>query len=378
MNVPKQHQRDNPAIHHRRSIRLKGHDYAGGGVYFVTICAHREFIQFAHGRPFGALLVGARPASPRPAPPSSPERATQVSPVRNLIEERMRITAEKCPFMRWDEAVIMPDHLHALIRMEGGHQRLGDVIGGFKAAVSRELHRRGDTCVALRVPDNVRIWHRNYYESIVCTADAARRIAEYIRMNPWRCVQEFGNGLRGIGNPALLNREKIGMLCSRNCPPETLHAATQRAKSAGAHCCFLGGFHSPSERALLAALLQSEARLICCPAWGIDTMRIPAAWLPALEANRMLILEMPRTGEAGLAPTRAAAEQRNRFVLENADERWIPHITPGGMLDRLVRATPVSPPVSPRQAPSPGHTGDTRVALSSPPITPHPNLKKPS
>ena len=32
------------------------------------------------------------------------------------------------------------------------------------------------------------------YESIVRTSDAARRIAEYIRMNPWRCVQEFGNG----------------------------------------------------------------------------------------------------------------------------------------------------------------------------------------
>ena len=33
-----------PAKHHRRSIRLQGHDYASGGVYFVTICAHREFI----------------------------------------------------------------------------------------------------------------------------------------------------------------------------------------------------------------------------------------------------------------------------------------------------------------------------------------------
>jgi putative transposase len=29
----------NPDIHHRRSIRLPGYDYAGGGGYFVTICA---------------------------------------------------------------------------------------------------------------------------------------------------------------------------------------------------------------------------------------------------------------------------------------------------------------------------------------------------
>jgi len=49
---------------------------------------------------------------------SQEKGATQVSPVREIIEERMRITAEKCPYMRWEEFVIMPDHFHALIRME--------------------------------------------------------------------------------------------------------------------------------------------------------------------------------------------------------------------------------------------------------------------
>jgi hypothetical protein len=28
----------NPEVHHRRSIRLKGHDYSKNGAYFVTIC----------------------------------------------------------------------------------------------------------------------------------------------------------------------------------------------------------------------------------------------------------------------------------------------------------------------------------------------------
>jgi len=27
-----------PSIHHRRSIRLRGHDYARPGLYFVTLC----------------------------------------------------------------------------------------------------------------------------------------------------------------------------------------------------------------------------------------------------------------------------------------------------------------------------------------------------
>ena len=32
----------NPEIHHRRSIRLKGYDYASEGLYFVTICTQNR------------------------------------------------------------------------------------------------------------------------------------------------------------------------------------------------------------------------------------------------------------------------------------------------------------------------------------------------
>lgn len=129
-----------PEKHHRRSIRLDGHDYAGGGLYFVTICAHPEAIAAASGAPFGKKPAGERATQ-------AGERATQTSPVRALIEERMRITAEKCPGMEWVAHVIMPDHFHALVRMPRGHLRLGDVIGGFKSAVSREM-RRGEASLA--------------------------------------------------------------------------------------------------------------------------------------------------------------------------------------------------------------------------------------
>ncbi|MEI6890578.1 MAG: hypothetical protein V5783_00265 [Pontiella sp.] len=48
-----------PAIHHRRSIRLKSHDYSGGGEYFITVCAHREFVEWAGSKPFHAHGVQA-------------------------------------------------------------------------------------------------------------------------------------------------------------------------------------------------------------------------------------------------------------------------------------------------------------------------------
>jgi putative transposase len=31
-----------PAIHHRRSIRLKGYDYSQNGLYFITICTYNR------------------------------------------------------------------------------------------------------------------------------------------------------------------------------------------------------------------------------------------------------------------------------------------------------------------------------------------------
>ena len=32
----------NPDRHHRRSIRLKGYDYASPGAYFVTMCSYEK------------------------------------------------------------------------------------------------------------------------------------------------------------------------------------------------------------------------------------------------------------------------------------------------------------------------------------------------
>jgi hypothetical protein len=264
------------------------------------------------------------------------------------------------------EFVVMPDHVHGLIRIREGRSELGHVIGAFKAAVSRRI-RRGDTPVAPPVGPMMRIWQRNYYEIIVRSPEAEQSIAQYIRMNPWRCVQDLGGGLRGMGNPALWEAWKIGVLASRETPggrlPPRREAGDLRVaggeenkgdlrvaggeenkgdlRVAGGEenkgdlrvaRTYLGGFHSPVEKEILVALLERKCPVIWCPAWGLDKTVIPPAVMTALEENRMLILEM-RNRDGDLA----AAEQRNRFVLENADQLWLPHVAPGGMLAQMVK-----------------------------------------
>jgi putative transposase len=84
-----------PEKHHRQSIRLKGHDYAGGGHYFVTLCAKGR-------KPlFGAMQNG-----------------------KCVLTEGGRVATtcwhaipEHFPTVELGEFVVMPDHLHGIIRM---------------------------------------------------------------------------------------------------------------------------------------------------------------------------------------------------------------------------------------------------------------------
>jgi len=241
-------------------------------------------------------------------------------PIRQIIDEEWRRSAELRPYVHLDAFVTMPDHFHALITLDAGGASLGHVIGAFKAAVTRRY--RGTSPAA-------RIWHRNYYERIIRGTEDLEHVRHYIRMNPWRNIIHFGKGMRGIGNPGLWHLSKIGMLCSRNCPQDVLTEAERRSRRATSEHCVISGFHSPPEKAIMAALLESGAQLICCPAWGIDTIKLPKEWLPALEANRMLIVEMSN-GDANLA----AARERNEFVMQVADQVWVPYVSPGGMMGR--------------------------------------------
>ena len=308
----------NPIKHNRRSIRLKGHDYAGGGVYFVTICAHRDAgnifappdvkTMVAQEWESAAAAVGA-PVMGAPSP---------------------RIAPAIRPY------VIMPDHFHALIEVPAGKISLGEVIGAFKSRVVHKYIRGVKNQGWPRFPG--KIWHRNYYEAIVRNAEAEKKIAQYIRMNPWKLIVEGrgslhgcpssrggaheGHPYRGIGNPALLNAEKLGVFCSRKAPPIRRIAKAE---------VYMGGFHSPPEQAILAELLKRGERIIYCPAWDIESAIQPELQ-KALEQNRLFLLEMKNR-----AGNLAAAEERNRFVMQAADCLWLPHVTPGGMLDGLIR-----------------------------------------
>ena len=85
----------------RRSIRLKGYDYAGDGAYFVTICTQgRE-------RVFGAVVKGEMRLN---------GRGREVARCWTWL-------AEQYPYVYLDEWIVMPDHTHAIIVITDTHDK---------------------------------------------------------------------------------------------------------------------------------------------------------------------------------------------------------------------------------------------------------------
>jgi REP element-mobilizing transposase RayT len=165
--------------HRRRSIRLIDFDYAGGALYFVTICADRRRCIF------GRVDDGE----------------ARLNALGRVVEDEWIKSLEMRRHVDLDAYVIMPNHLHAIValfdqgarsaplcarNLRSGMQAksLASLVAGFKAAVTR---RASNALPRLRLP----VWQRNYYEHIVRDDRDLERIRAYIEANPARWEEDI-------------------------------------------------------------------------------------------------------------------------------------------------------------------------------------------
>jgi putative transposase len=179
-----------PAIHHRRSIRLKGYDYATAGAYFLTLCAQGQH------HLFGEIVGGDM----------------LLNELGDIVTEEWARTPDVRREVVLDAYVVMPNHLHGVLlidrakmraavprtgRMPYGRmpyaptlrsptQTAGSIVRGFKAAVT---HRVGALCGT----PNVRVWQRNYYEHVIRDDGDLDSIRAYIANNPLRWAEDDYN-----------------------------------------------------------------------------------------------------------------------------------------------------------------------------------------
>ena len=198
-----------PDKHHRRSIRLRGYDYALAGAYFVSIVTQDRACLF------GEVVEGAI-------------RLNDAGRMVRTVWDELPVFY---PGVDIDEFVVMPNHIHGIIVLVGAAPvaalarwppgfRTGTV--GFRPGSGQArgpaptVMASGDTAMSLgdvvhrfktmttkRYADGVkqlgwttfrgRLWQRNYYEHIIRDEPALDRIRRYIDENPLRWAFDAEN-----------------------------------------------------------------------------------------------------------------------------------------------------------------------------------------
>jgi REP element-mobilizing transposase RayT len=184
----------------RRSIRLKGFDYAQAGAYFVTICSHeRELL-------FGSVIEGK----------SIPNH------LGNIVIDCWELIPIHFPNIILDAFILMPNHIHGVIMITepdvgAGSPRpastkipsgaetaplqrpaLGQIIAYFKYKSTKQINQKQAT-------PGSRVWQRNYFEHIIRTEKSPNAVRNYTEGNPLRWDLDRYNPKATGQDPEALN-----------------------------------------------------------------------------------------------------------------------------------------------------------------------------
>lgn len=152
----------------RRQNRISEYDYSQNGAYFVTVCTHERQRSLSK-------IVGD--GSPVPLP------------LGQIAEEMIRRLPEKYPCMTVDNYVIMPDHIHMLLRIDRAigtgdpSPTLGNVIGWYKYQVTKQANLVFGTA-------GTRRFQRSYYDHVIRNRQDYDEIWQYIDNNPRKWVMQ--------------------------------------------------------------------------------------------------------------------------------------------------------------------------------------------
>lgn len=197
----------NPDIHHRRSIRLKGYDYAQKGMYFITLCVQeRECI-------FGTIF----------------ENRMFLNEIGQIVANEWVNTMNIRDNVIIHNFIVMPNHIHGIVEITYNKndecligefvsptKSIGAIVRGFKITTTKRIKNfitpvgaNGNSPNSNSPNANSpnansplqewiinhlpHIWQRNYYEHIIRDYNDHERIANYINTNPSRWEEDMFN-----------------------------------------------------------------------------------------------------------------------------------------------------------------------------------------
>ncbi|UCD95368.1 MAG: transposase [Candidatus Zixiibacteriota bacterium] len=155
----------------RKPNRLKGYNYSQAGLYFVTICTADSIEYFGKVENHQMIL----------------------NQYGNIAHEYWLLIPEHYGLVQIDDFVVMPNHIHGIIIIEGleavpneteqcsvatdkNYGLLSKIVKSYKDVVSKAIRRR--------LNDQEFAWQRSFCDHIIRNETALSNIRDYIRNNP--------------------------------------------------------------------------------------------------------------------------------------------------------------------------------------------------
>ena len=164
----------------RKQIRLPDYDYSTSGAYFVTICTHGKRCILSD------ITVGALH--------EAPVVSVRLTEVGRVVDQVIQSLPARYSNLTVDHYVIMPNHIHLLLRIEAGRalreaplrldgtrSLLSIAVGYLKMNCSKRIHEN---------QPEVQVFQRGYYEHVIRNEADYRQIWEYIDGNPARWTED--------------------------------------------------------------------------------------------------------------------------------------------------------------------------------------------
>ncbi|MDD4363267.1 MAG: DNA-binding protein [Atribacterota bacterium] len=137
-----------------------------------------------------------------------------------------------------------------------------------------------------------------------------------------------------FGNRTILEAHKTAFLCSRKCPSEIVIKSLDWAvEKKNTEQCVISGFHSRIEKDVFNILIKGKQPIILALARGMKKYW-PLEIKNAVKQDRLLVISPFE--QSITRTTQETANIRNKYMLQIADEIYIPYYTSNGNLDKLI------------------------------------------
>ena len=133
----------------RKHPRMRYFDYSSPHYYFVTICTKDRQCLFG--------------------PPN------QLNILGKYAQDKIKEISKHFSDVTVDKFIVMPNHVHMILILHGNGANLSTVIGQYKAAVSREIHR---------IHPDMEIWQSSFHDHVIRNQASYEKIWLYIEGNP--------------------------------------------------------------------------------------------------------------------------------------------------------------------------------------------------